>query len=70
MEELDVWRSAGVLIQYHGVRAEHFAMSRVQDMMSKGDSQGEMIWRRILQSIQDLQRNPTKPGEGAAVRCD
>jgi hypothetical protein len=55
-EEIDIWRSAHLLLQRHGTMAELAAMLRMQAMIKNGDQMGEAVWRRIMQSIKDLRR--------------
>jgi hypothetical protein len=54
--DLDIYRSAAVLIRQHGVVAEQEAQARADAFGTKGDSEGQAVWRRILVAIRELQR--------------
>ncbi len=56
MDEIDIWRSAYLLIKQHGEGAEFAAALRVDEMVSRGDPWGEATWKRILVAIRRLQR--------------
>ena len=52
--ELDIWRSAQLLINQHGDQAELVAAGRVDDMIERGDPKGESTWKRIRDAIREL----------------
>jgi hypothetical protein len=60
MNEVDIWRSAKLLINIHGQRAESYASARIEAMSTGGDPRGEAVWRRVLSAIEDLQRQLPK----------
>ena len=64
MDEIDIWRSAHLLIKQHGEGAELAAAGRVDDMIARGNPAGETAWKRILAAIKDLHRVAAKTGEG------
>lgn len=59
MKDIDVWRSANLLIQQHGGSAEWEAARLVERAREKGDAEGERVWVEILKASSVL-RN-TKP---------
>ena len=63
MDEIDIWRSAHLLIQRHGNIAEIVACMRIDSMIAKGDPAGEAAWKRILAAIKDLRRIARKTTE-------
>ena len=56
MEEIDLWRSAHLLIKEHATLAEVLAQGQIERMQASGDAEGEAIWRGIMQAIKDLRR--------------
>ena len=53
--ELDIYRSASVLIEHHGEEAKLEAAKRADAMLAKGDLEGRSVWLRIAQAIGTLQ---------------
>ena len=54
IDELDIWRSAHLLIEKHGDEAELAAALRADELLARGDVEGEMVWRRIRKAIIEL----------------
>jgi hypothetical protein len=63
--DLDVYRSAKLLIDQHGDEAAIHAAMRTDELLDAGDLDGVAVWRRIIRAIEELQRK--EPGEGEAV---
>ena len=63
---IDVFRSAAVLVREHGDDASLEAAQLADAMMEKGDVEGAAVWRRIVKAAKELQR--AEPGPGAARR--
>ena len=59
----DIWRAAHLLIKRHGGDAAIAAAQRADDMLERGDLDGQAIWKRILAAIEELQRTQREPGE-------
>jgi len=57
MEEIDIWRSAALLVRQHAADAELQAERHMQAMIERGDPQGVAVWKRILRAIADLRRD-------------
>ena len=53
----DVWRAAN-LLRKHGAEAEVVAARRADQMLERGDHDGQLVWRRIRRAIADLQTVP------------
>ena len=53
--EIDIWRSAHLMIQQHRKDAAHQADARARALIERSDSAGGLIWRRIRQAIGQLQ---------------
>ena len=63
--DLDIYRSANVLMKHHGEDAPVEAAMRADAMLEKGDLDGYAAWRRILKAVGELQR--AEPGPDIAV---
>ena len=61
--DLDIYRSANVLVKQHGEDAPIHAAMRADAMLEKGDLEGAATWRRILRAVEELQGTAPKPGE-------
>ena len=60
---LDIYRSANLLVKQHGKEAPIHAAMRADAMLEKGDLDGAAAWRRIVAVINELQRSEPKPGD-------
>ncbi len=64
--DLDIYRTARLLIERHGSEAPVHAAMRADAMLDKGDLDGQVVWKRVLRAVAELQgREPA--GEGEAV---
>ena len=63
--DLDIYRSANVLVKQHGEDAPIHAAMRADAMLEAGDLDGYAVWRRILRAVGELGR--AEPGTGKAV---
>ena len=61
VSDLDIYRSAQVLIRQHGEAAGLHAAQRVDALAERGDLEGERTWKRILIAVEELQ-NTTPAG--------
>jgi hypothetical protein len=53
--DLDIYRSAQILVKQHGEDAPIHAAMRADAMLDKGDLDGFSVWKRILRAIEELQ---------------
>ncbi len=60
--DLDIYRSANVLIRTHGEDAAIEAAKHADAMLEKGDLEGLAAWKRILAATEEIRR--TEPAEG------
>ena len=60
--DLDIYRSANVLVKQHGENAPIEAAMRADAMLEAGDMDGYGVWRRILRAVEELQGTEPKPG--------
>ena len=58
--DLDIYRSANVLVKRHSQDAPIHAAMRADAMLDKGDLEGYAVWRRVLRAVEELQR--VEPG--------
>ena len=65
VSEIDIYRSAKLLIDQHGEDAGLEAAVRADAMLEKGDMAGAATWRRIVKAVEELQRQNRPPGEAA-----
>ncbi len=63
ISDLDVYRSAKLLIEQHGDEAPIHAAMRADEFLDKGDLDGAAVWRRIVAAVNDLQREEPAVGE-------
>ncbi len=54
--DLDIYRSAQVLVKQYGQDAPIEAAMRADAMLDKGDLDGYAVWKRILRAVEELQR--------------
>ena len=54
----DIWRAANLLIREHAAEAEIVAARRADEMLERGDYEGQAVWLRIRQAIIELQAGP------------
>ncbi len=53
--ELDIYRSANLLVKQHSEDAPIEAAMRADAMLEAGDLDGLAVWRRILRAVGELQ---------------
>ncbi len=61
--DLDIYRSANVLVKRHGQDAPIHAAMRADAMLEAGDLGGYATWKRILKAVEELQGSEPKSGE-------
>ncbi len=54
VSDLDVYRSAKLLIDQHGDEAPIHAAMQADAMLDTGDLDGAAVWRRIVTAINEL----------------
>lgn len=54
-EEIDIYRSANLLIKQMGyIEAEIHAAQRADELLEQGNMEGRMVWLKVLSAIQKL----------------
>ena len=56
--DLDIWRAANLLIRRHCSEAEMIAARRFDEMLERGDHDGQHLWLRIRPAIAEWQAEP------------
>ncbi len=53
---LDIYRSANLLVKQHGEDAPIHAAKRADAMLEAGDLDGYGVWKRIVRAVEELGR--------------
>ena len=61
--QIDILRSAKLLIDQHGEDASFIASQRADAMLAKADFYGQRTWIAIVKAISELTRTVPKDGE-------
>ena len=61
--DIDIWRSAHVLVKRYGQDAPLEAAQRADAMLEAGDMDGHAVWLRIVKAVEELLRGEPRPGE-------
>ena len=59
--DIDIWRTAALMIKHYGDTADLEAAAKADEFLAKGELDGQRTWMRIAQAIDDLRT--VKPGE-------
>ncbi len=54
--DLNIYRSANVLIREHGEDAAIETAVRADAMLEKGNLEGQVVWKRIVRAVEEIQR--------------
>ena len=60
VSDLDIWRTAAVVVKEHGEDASTYAAMRADALMEAGDMEGRAVWLRVLAAVRELLN--TEPG--------
>ena len=63
--DLDIFRTANVLVKHYGEDAAPEVAQRADAMLEKGSVDGQRVWKRVLAAVKEIQRQ--EPREGEAV---
>ena len=55
MDEIDIYRSAKLLIDQYGSDALVKAANRANEMQERGDIEGTAVWNRITRAVAEIQ---------------
>ena len=56
ISDLDLWRAANLMIERHGDDTALVAAQRADELLAAGDIEGQLVWKRIIAAINELQR--------------
>jgi hypothetical protein len=62
LDEIDIWRTAKILIDAHGEDASVQAALRADYALEDGLMEAVTVWTRVMKAIEELQRQ--RPGAG------
>ena len=65
ISDLDIYRTANLLVNRHGEDAPIEAAMRADAMLETGNLDGYAVWKRILRAVEEL--HGTAPRAGEAV---
>lgn len=63
ISDLDIYRSARLLVKRHGDDAVRYAAERADVLARAGDEDGRVVWRRIAAAVEELSRTGPSPDE-------
>ncbi len=63
--DLDIYRTAQLLVKQHGEDAPIHTGMRADAMLERGNLDGYAVWKRILRAVEELRR--AEPGPGGKV---
>ena len=61
--DLDIYRSANVLVKRHGEDAPIHAAVHADAMLEVGNLDGYAVWKRVLRAVEEWQGTAPKSGE-------
>ncbi len=61
--DLDIYRTANVLVKHYGEDAALEAAQRADAMLDKGSVDGQRVWNRVLAAVMEIQRKELREGE-------
>ena len=62
--DIDIWRSANVMVKRYGEDAALEAAKRADELLEAGDMDGCAVWKQIVAAVEDLQRQAPHANEG------
>jgi hypothetical protein len=63
LADIDVWRSAHLLLKQHGKDAASVAAERASEAMAAGDVDGLRLWKSIAEAMLELLKATPEEGE-------
>jgi hypothetical protein len=64
-DEIDIYRSAKLLIDQHGEEAAIFAGMQADECLERGDLDGKVVWLAVIKAIEEIQDvSPPDSGKG------
>jgi len=63
MEDIDIWRSAQVLIDQHGAKALDVVAKRTSELREAGNGPAMAVWALIGMAVRDLLKQKPSASE-------
>ena len=63
MDQIDIYRSAVLLIKRYGEDAAFEAAARADGLLDEGDLDGQRVWKAIIRAIENIQCEDPEEGE-------
>ena len=63
-DDLDIYRSAKLLVDQHGQDALFFAAQQAESCWERGDLAGKAVWMGVIRAIKELLRGGAPPMAG------
>lgn len=63
LEEIDIWRTANLLMGEHGQNAGTIAARRAEELLMQRDTEGWSTWLKIWRAIKVFQTDKPSDGE-------
>ncbi len=60
--DLDIYRTANVLIREHGQDAPIQATMRADELLDKGDLEGCAVFKRVIKAVEEMLSKERPPG--------
>lgn len=64
--DLDIYRSANLLIKQYGEEATIFAAMQADECLERGDLDGKVVWLAVIKAIEEL-KDTAPPDDPAKV---
>ncbi len=63
LSDLDLWRAAQIMVKRYGDGGATEAAMRADEFLDQGNLDGKRLWVRIMQAIEEMQRERPSDGE-------
>ena len=60
--DLDIFRSANILVKRHGQGAPIHAAMRADELLDKGDLEGCAVFKRVIRAVEEMLSKERPPG--------
>ncbi len=60
--DLDIYRTANVLVKKHGADAPTHAAMRADELLEAGDMEGCAVLKRVLKTVEEMLSKERPPG--------
>ena len=60
--DIDIYRTANVLVKQHGQNAPIHAAMRADELLEAGDMEGCAVFKRVLKAIEEMLSKERPPG--------